>query len=1701
MKNIIKKTLGALLIASIFGVGLSACGQSQNSSSSSSIISSSTTNNELSEQEKIYELAVNSGYTGTYEEWLNSIKGKSVELSVQEGVICWRHQGDTDWKILISVSSLKGEDGLNGKEIELNVSPTHIQWRYVGEEEYKDLISLDTLRGQDGSNGSNGTDGEDGKDGLSAYEIAVKLGFEGDELAWLESLKGTNGTDGREIEFNVTPTHIQWRYVGESIYQNLISLDLLKGKDGSNGSNGTDGVDGLSAYEIAVKLGFEGNELAWLESLRGKDGQNGTDGREVEFNVTPTHVQWRYVGESTYKDLIPLDTLRGQDGSNGSNGTDGEDGKDGLSAYEIAVKLGFEGDELAWLESLRGQDGNNGLSAYEIYLKYNPEYNGSEEEWIKDLVNGTLKEEDSSDYTDGLVFIEVSNLGYAVYDYLGNTSNIVIPEIYKGQKVIAIMAWAFDDKYINSITIPNTIRTISKNAFENSTINTIYYNGDNEKLNNISIEEGNDKLYEALAYNSESESLCLHKYEWVGGYNATCETDGLSASYVCEKCYYVLHEGQVIEAYGHNIYKCSGQEPTCTNVGYEDYEYCSRCDYTTYEEIPALGHDMVCYDRVENTCISDGHEYYVCNNGCYTYEEIILEATGHTEVIDEAIEPTCSSFGITEGKHCEVCNEVLIKQEQILMKSHTFEDGSCVDCGCEYFTQDLEYEIKENNGKMYVAVVGNGENISNDIIIPNYYRGIPVTVIEKIHSRITSVTFIEESNIETIGYLAFERCEYLKELVLPNSVKVIKHNAFWYAKGLEKITLPENLESIGSSAFLGCENLEYIKLPDSLKKIETQVFMQCKNLTKVEFSSNITEIGSGAFRECESLEYIIIPASVDKIGNNLFGDSPTVIYCGLEKAAFNWDVSWNEDNNPVYWKGEWHVDEKGVPSPHVEVIDEAVAPTCTKTGLTEGSHCSVCNKILVAQEIVAALGHKEVVDEAIAPTCTKTGLTEGSHCSACGEVLVAQEEIAALGHKEVVDEAVAPTCTKTGLTEGKHCSVCGDVLVEQEVVVALGHKEVIDEAVAPTCIDEGLTEGKHCSVCKEVLVAQQVIPALNELGHEEVVDDAVEGTCVAPGLTEGSHCSICGTILIPQEEILGEHSFLDGECIYCEEISPEFTKIYTVDDLNAIRDDLSGNYILMNNIVFKEEDFDENGKFYNNGQGWIPFGLDTTKYSYGPYYHEFTGVLNGNEYEIINLYMNIAPSSDNAYPEEEYTDANGNTFTKRMRHPFGLFSINNGTITNLKITIDFNITPEPSAAAGGICGYNKGIIKNCSVFGEININPSVPSNDSYIGGIAGILDEGVITFSSNHADIKGVNNSTGIYVNCGGIVGATNERGENVISYCYNTGDVLIENNTYQYLGGIAGRTCGQTGYTLEISNCYNTGTIGSADYIGSHVGGITGEVDDNVILINNYNAGQVLNNNITNAICMVGSSDSIPEVDPKETCYYLDTSANCMYYTSYYDSSVYNYVYNYVEDNKLTEAQMQLRSSFPTFDFVNVWVIDAESGYSYPQLRNNLHINLGSSIQYSQGLEIEGTTLLGIGTCTDTDIVIPEGITHIDSGAFLSEDITSVTLPKSLISIGDNAFGECKNLTKVVIPEGVTSIGQYAFHSCFNLESVIIPKGVLNIDSQIFLSCEKVKIYVEESSRQSGWNSEWNSVGRFEYATVYWSGQWEYDSNGDPVC
>ena len=199
------------------------------------------------------------------------------------------------------------------------------------------------------------------------------------------------------------------------------------------------------------------------------------------------------------------------------------------------------------------------------------------------------------------------------------------------------------------------------------------------------------------------------------------------------------------------------------------------------------------------------------------------------------------------------------------------------------------------------------------------------------------------------------------------------------------------------------------------------------------------------------------------------------------------------------------------------------------TGHTAGVKCSVCGATISGIEEIPATGHTEVIDAAVAATCTEPGKTEGKHCSVCNEVLVAQKEIPAKGHTEVVDEAVAATCTTPGKTEGKHCSVCNEVLVAQEEIPAKGHTEVIDEAVAATCTESGKTEGKHCSVCNEILVAQEVIPAK---GHVEEIRNAKETTDTEDGYTGDTYCSVCNELLKSGEVIYHNGWRKDGDSYY-----------------------------------------------------------------------------------------------------------------------------------------------------------------------------------------------------------------------------------------------------------------------------------------------------------------------------------------------------------------------------------------------------------------------------------------------------------------------------------------------------------------------------------------------------------------------------------------
>ena len=151
------------------------------------------------------------------------------------------------------------------------------------------------------------------------------------------------------------------------------------------------------------------------------------------------------------------------------------------------------------------------------------------------------------------------------------------------------------------------------------------------------------------------------------------------------------------------------------------------------------------------------------------------------------------------------------------------------------------------------------------------------------------------------------------------------------------------------------------------------------------------------------------------------------------------------------------------------------AANCTEKGIRTYT-CQSCS--ITRTEDIPALGHQAVTDAAVAATCETVGKTEGSHCSVCGKVLTEQKTVKATGHDWDEGKITkAATCEEKGV-KTYTCRTCKKTRTED--VPALGHQAVTDAAVAATCETDGKTEGSHCSACGKVLTAQKTIPAF---GH------------------------------------------------------------------------------------------------------------------------------------------------------------------------------------------------------------------------------------------------------------------------------------------------------------------------------------------------------------------------------------------------------------------------------------------------------------------------------------------------------------------------------------------------------------------------------------------------------------------------------------------
>lgn len=176
--------------------------------------------------------------------------------------------------------------------------------------------------------------------------------------------------------------------------------------------------------------------------------------------------------------------------------------------------------------------------------------------------------------------------------------------------------------------------------------------------------------------------------------------------------------------------------------------------------------------------------------------------------------------------------------------------------------------------------------------------------------------------------------------------------------------------------------------------------------------------------------------------------------------------------------------------------------TCEKSGVKTYT-CKTCKK--TKTEEINALGHKIVTDPAVTATCEKDGKTEGSHCSVCSKVFVEQDVIPATGHTPVTDPAVVATCEDDGKTEGSHCAVCSKILTEQKIIKATGHNW-----------DEGkITKEASCERSGEIIYTcgncqKTKKEDIKAVGHKFDAWQTTSQADVFSPVIQTRVCSVCG---------------------------------------------------------------------------------------------------------------------------------------------------------------------------------------------------------------------------------------------------------------------------------------------------------------------------------------------------------------------------------------------------------------------------------------------------------------------------------------------------------------------------------------------------------------------------------------------------------------
>lgn len=424
------------------------------------------------------------------------------------------------------------------------------------------------------------------------------------------------------------------------------------------------------------------------------------------------------------------------------------------------------------------------------------------------------------------------------------------------------------------------------------------------------------------------------------------------------------------------------KKATCTEDGVITYT-CTECNESYTEKIPATGHK---YNDVvtEASCDKGGYTLHTCANCGDTYKDDFTAPTGHKYTKTTVKQPSCDTDGVSVYT-CDTCGDSyseVIKAKGHIYASEVTKKANCTDDGVITYTC-------ANCGDKYTEVIkAKGHNYSAEVT--------------------------KKATCDTDGVKTFTCADC-------GDVYTEKLEALSHTYGISEVVKPT------------CDNDGYTKFTCS---VCGDSYSKVINATGHKYNDKIVSAScdkSGyTLHTCENCGDVYKDNFTSPLGHDY--TSQTVKPACETDGEKTFTCTRCGDTYTEVIKAKGHVYKRTV-----------VAAGCETDGYTL-VECMECHDSF-KEGYVGAKGHTIVTDKAVAATCTTAGKTEGSHCSVCGKVIKAQTEIKAKGH--VAGDWITDKAAAVGVKGRKHrsCTVCGAV-VESADIPALSPKSISSASVS-----------------------------------------------------------------------------------------------------------------------------------------------------------------------------------------------------------------------------------------------------------------------------------------------------------------------------------------------------------------------------------------------------------------------------------------------------------------------------------------------------------------------------------------------------------------------------------------------------------------------------------------------------------------------------